>query len=704
MPTDNEKLIFDKYVRAKDAKFISATYSSLAQSRELVIGWPGQNDFLNEQILRALDKYSSSLNFPNERLYVVNPLGDDEKFSGTWRIVTNRMGSKAEGGGIVQVLREGWATALTESEARIGRYFVDTQNGTYGFSRYWPNIAITSLKALVTGLTGTKTVTNPLARGVVHAGTFALGQPTGEPQEDGAGVIQQTLRLVSTPTTIVRLEATPAATVTLDDVTPLVQIGSQIIDPTVIDPLIAAGPPATDTGLVDCARVATLTFRDLNPTAAVRLLCEETAKPSEFQTAFAASASTILTSGWKYASRAWSDDAETNTGSLIVTFTRNTNTNVTPLVERISNNSAIRTWYTVDSATKDVLTRDYSASPAVALGIARASFSFDHDGDGAASTFVHSDLSIVDNHDRTFTVQQNGRLTLAVADLAALVAMTPVVKNGSEIIDPYAEAGAPLASIATRDGKVKLVFPNLAYSTAIRTLLMDTNTDANYQSEFVGSGKILAAGWNYESRDFDAETDVDVAEFTLTFSWKDNDNIKPHYTSLSPNRLARRWYRVDKATHDTLITGDAIGTFVYGTVDTLTGVTPGTVDAHWAHERLDIVDHHDRTFTLTQECSLDMVATEGELDPGEEINPTVNIYTSASIATAHRSERVYNGIDQMKDDILTQQIRHVTSEAVALFVLQGVSGTILAGSIHISTINERKVKVEWITVAYGDWT
>jgi hypothetical protein len=395
MATDNAKLIFAQMVNAKAAKLLYATYSELAQAREIAIWWKGEDQYLNAQIIKALDTYGSSLNYPTPCMYVVNPFGDDhEEYTGTWRIVQNRMGSKSEGGGIVQVLREGWATALTESEARIGRYFVDTQNGTYGFTRYWPNIAITSLKALVTGLKDTKTVTDPQARGVTHTGTFALGQPTGEPQEDGAGVVTQTLRMVSSPTSATTLAA----------LTPVVQIGSQIIDPyaMVTAPTLVETEEAT----------ASLTFRDLNPASATesKLTLKSEISDATLESALVGTAKWLPT-GWKVQSRGWQEDPASNTASFVVGFIWRNNTNIVPHVERVANDQVARTWYRVDATTKDALIRAaVTGPPAVALGIARSSFTYDYNGDGTGSsdTFTHAALYVTDHHDRTFSVQQVG--------------------------------------------------------------------------------------------------------------------------------------------------------------------------------------------------------------------------------------------------------------------------------------------------------
>jgi len=390
---DEIDAILARDVPAASAQRFALSSQDIIGDEEVGVFFNVTSDSLATAAVAVLRAYASSDNFPEKRHYVteLKLSGEAHALPGPYRCALTRLSAKGEPGKVVQIWRKGWATSLDELEARLGRIFIDVQNGRYGLTRYWPNIARTSLKTLALARRTTKTASNPKADGETHTGTFAVSGGAAAPMEgDGAGVYSETLRIVDSPTTAATLAA----------LTPIVQIGSQIIDPIAFDASAAT---------VSTAKTATLVFRNLANTAAVRLAMEQTITPAQIETAFVGSGKLLPTASWKYLRRQWSEDAESNTGIFAIYFDRNTNTNTTPLYSSVSKEQVTRTWYRVDKATKDALVQPYAEDPAQALGIARASFTYDiSDNASAAVTFSHQQYWVSDNHDRTFNVQQVG--------------------------------------------------------------------------------------------------------------------------------------------------------------------------------------------------------------------------------------------------------------------------------------------------------
>jgi hypothetical protein len=95
---------------------------------------------------------------------------------------------------VLLTLRKGFASALAEDEARLGRCVAMPNRNTYLFERYWPNVENVQVEPLVHALRSTASVTDPQMEGVPRAGTFPVGRVEGDKSdEDGAGVVRQWL-------------------------------------------------------------------------------------------------------------------------------------------------------------------------------------------------------------------------------------------------------------------------------------------------------------------------------------------------------------------------------------------------------------------------------------------------------------------------------------------------------------------------------
>jgi hypothetical protein len=148
-----------------------------------------------------LREYTSTTN-EAKSFSVLNPvaLGTHEApYSGTWRCASV---GRDKDGRIVQVLRYGWATTLAEDEARIAEPTGAPATGSYTITRYWPNIANTSLEGLVRTLKATTSYTSSSTSVLVEGKAitpglvFAASGVRGGRAEDGSGIVYQTLTLL----------------------------------------------------------------------------------------------------------------------------------------------------------------------------------------------------------------------------------------------------------------------------------------------------------------------------------------------------------------------------------------------------------------------------------------------------------------------------------------------------------------------------
>ena len=121
-----------------------------------------------------------------------------EQFRDRWRMVAIRERKEEIRPGEIQyflklTLRKGWATSLAEDEARLGVVRGNATSGRLMITRFWANIATNRVEDLTTALKAVKTVTDPQIFGVAKAGTFDVGEVSGNiPSEDGSGRIEQT--------------------------------------------------------------------------------------------------------------------------------------------------------------------------------------------------------------------------------------------------------------------------------------------------------------------------------------------------------------------------------------------------------------------------------------------------------------------------------------------------------------------------------
>ena len=192
--TDRFSVIRAHIVREQDAALVSVTWNSILRTREMTRAWFKIEDQYYEQAVRLLYDYGSADNTTPQTYVTAPKTTDKETFAGTWRVVSVRGAKKGEMAGIYQTLREGWATSLSEDEARLGQVSGNAATGDFSFQRYWPNIDNTVIHTLTEGLKAIQTVTDPKVEGVTYTGTFAASECAGQVMEgDGAGIVSQRL-------------------------------------------------------------------------------------------------------------------------------------------------------------------------------------------------------------------------------------------------------------------------------------------------------------------------------------------------------------------------------------------------------------------------------------------------------------------------------------------------------------------------------
>lgn len=191
--TKNYPILRTKYLQKDQARRISFQYNTALKTRELNIYWPLEDGKLIEEGVRMLDTFGDSGSQTAKR-YVMDPMASGTPHPGVWRVVYVRGNHGEEPSGIYMLLREGWATTLTDDEARIQLVAGTPQTGDLSLTRYWPNIANSHVETLTTTLNATRTVTSFVQEGVTRTGTYAVSAVRGEKDEaDGAGRVYQTL-------------------------------------------------------------------------------------------------------------------------------------------------------------------------------------------------------------------------------------------------------------------------------------------------------------------------------------------------------------------------------------------------------------------------------------------------------------------------------------------------------------------------------
>jgi len=215
-----EQDLRERVLKESNWELIVCQYNSILKTRELIRVCTTVTDNEMEQAIRLLDLYTSARNKDQQR-WVKDPQAGNQPFPGTWRLVTNRMSEKGEPDGVVQVLREGWATELTDDESRFENFLGSPATGTRSFTQFWQNIDITVTESLANTLNDTAIVTDPVVETATVTGTFAASQVTGVVMpEDGAGRISRVLSEV----------AAIEAAADLSSLDPILQQGNTILN------------------------------------------------------------------------------------------------------------------------------------------------------------------------------------------------------------------------------------------------------------------------------------------------------------------------------------------------------------------------------------------------------------------------------------------------------------------------------------------
>ena len=114
-------------------------------------------------------------------------------FDGLWRSVEiETEPNKDRGFSLSHTFRFGYATSLSEDEARFGKIEAGVQNETLRLTRVWNNLDNKAVDAIVVATALSKTVTNPKIEGTEKTGVFTVVDVSGETADDGSGTVSQT--------------------------------------------------------------------------------------------------------------------------------------------------------------------------------------------------------------------------------------------------------------------------------------------------------------------------------------------------------------------------------------------------------------------------------------------------------------------------------------------------------------------------------
>ncbi|GAF78285.1 unnamed protein product, partial [marine sediment metagenome] len=121
MPNENEdySLLFESTLAEVNSAILTLVYNPVVGSRECLRQWPLSDPRELDKSLRALDEYSSQLNFDagKKQGFIDTPQADqDESMAGLWNVVYNRGAKEGDPEGIYQLLREFHPVKAGESD------------------------------------------------------------------------------------------------------------------------------------------------------------------------------------------------------------------------------------------------------------------------------------------------------------------------------------------------------------------------------------------------------------------------------------------------------------------------------------------------------------------------------------------------------------------------------------------------------------
>jgi len=176
--------------------------SAFDGDRELVRYWPDIEPGEVEGMLDLLKTYTDAKN-GTAKSTVAKPKSNREEIDGTWRHVTCWAETTKNVSVVFQTLRLGLATSLSDESPRLRdfghTYTTPHKNAavvTTRLVRAWENLDPTKVKDLEAGVKS-GTVTGPTASGEAYPGVYTVASARGYRAEDGSGIVEQTLEIVS---------------------------------------------------------------------------------------------------------------------------------------------------------------------------------------------------------------------------------------------------------------------------------------------------------------------------------------------------------------------------------------------------------------------------------------------------------------------------------------------------------------------------